>query len=150
MRIEPLMKRHVYTIRPRDSIAHARAILEERRINQLPVVLNGQLVGIVTDRDLRDATVEVEAGAVATGLRAGRLVAADPDKVRVEEVMTANVTTLGPSDSVKEAARLMKRERIGAIPIVEKDRLVGIVTRSDILDAYISLAAELSRSEPGQ
>jgi len=150
LRIEPLMKRHVYTIRPRDSIAHARAILEERRINQLPVVLNGQLVGIVTDRDLRDATVEVEAGAVATGLRAGRLVAADPDKVRVEEVMTANVTTLGPSDSVKEAARLMKRERIGAIPIVEKDRLVGIVTRSDILDAYISLAAELSRSEPGQ
>ena len=54
--------------------------------------------------------------------------------------MTENVLTLGPTDSVTEAARLMRRERVGAIPIVENNRLVGILTRSDMLDAFVALA----------
>jgi CBS domain-containing protein len=51
--------------------------------------------------------------------------------------MTANVLTLKPSDSLERAATLMRRERIGAVPIMEKDRLHGILTRSDILDAFL-------------
>jgi acetoin utilization protein AcuB len=58
--------------------------------------------------------------------------------VPVDAVMTANVLTLGPGDSMASAARLMRRERIGAIPIVDQDRLVGIVTRSDVLDAFVA------------
>jgi CBS domain-containing protein len=55
MRIENWMSRPVITVRPRDSVADARSALEQHRINQLPVVVNGRLVGIVTDRDLRNA-----------------------------------------------------------------------------------------------
>jgi acetoin utilization protein AcuB len=56
--------------------------------------------------------------------------------------MTTNVLTLGPKARLAEAARLMRTERIGAIPIVENDQLVGIVTRSDILDAFLALAEQ--------
>ena len=55
MQIEKWMKREVHCIKPLDSIQHARDLMEEHRINQLPVVVNGRLVGIITDRNLRDA-----------------------------------------------------------------------------------------------
>jgi len=136
LKIEGLMKQPVHTVKPQDSVAHARAILEEHRINQLPVVQNRRLVGIVTDRDLRDApeAVEVASSAAAS---ATRTPAPHPERIPVEAVMTTNVLTLTPADTVEDAARLMRRERIGAIPIVERDALVGIVTRSDILDAFV-------------
>ncbi len=138
LRIESLMKAPVHAVRPHDSVAHARAILEEHRINQLPVVVNRHLVGIVTDRDLRDASAALAAGA-STGRKAP--MPADPERIPVEAVMTTNVLTLTPKDTVEDAARLMRRERIGALPIVERDVLVGIITRSDVLDAYAAVSA---------
>jgi len=137
MRIEDWMKRPVHHVKPHDSVAHARALLEEHRINQLPVVVNGYLVGIVTDRDLRDAFPSV---AELAGPPARRKPGVSPDLIPVESVMMQNVLTLGPTDTVEEAARLMRRERIGAVPIVEGKRLVGILTRSDVLDAFAKLA----------
>jgi len=136
LKIEALMKLPVHTVKPQDSVAHARAILEEHRINQLPVVVNRRLVGIVTDRDLRDAPAAVEVAAAAVA-GASRTQAPHPERIPVEAVMTTNVLTLTPADKVEDAARLMRRERIGAIPIVERGALVGIVTRSDILDAFV-------------
>ncbi|HYB89615.1 MAG TPA: CBS domain-containing protein [Candidatus Binataceae bacterium] len=136
MKIEGLMKSPVHTVKPQDSVAHARAILEEYRINQLPVVQNRHLVGIVTDRDLRDAPEAVEVAA-SEAAHASRTQAPNPERIPIEAVMTANVLTLTPGDDVEDAARLMRRERIGAIPIVERDALVGILTRSDILDAFV-------------
>ena len=67
MRIEQWMTVNPLTVRPHDSVAHARALLKEHRINQLPVTLNGTLVGIVTDRDLRDAMGAMYAAAEASG-----------------------------------------------------------------------------------
>ncbi len=137
-RVERWMTMPVITIRPRDSVAHARAILEEHRINQLPVVVNRRLVGIVTDRDLRDAPRAVEISAKVSGADIAP-VEATPEQIPVEEVMTAKVLTLAPSDTLQQAAELMRRERIGAVPIVERGRLVGILTRSDILGAFTKL-----------
>jgi len=54
--------------------------------------------------------------------------------------MSDAVLTLGPKKTLREAVRMMRRHRIGALPIVEKGRLVGILTRSDILDAFLTLA----------
>src|SRR5262249_16958860 len=71
---------------------------------------------------------------------------ADPDTIMVEDAMTANVLTLDPESSVEEAARLMRAERIGAVPIVSHHRLVGIVTRSDVLEAYLTLAEAQTRA----
>jgi acetoin utilization protein AcuB len=143
------MTRWVHALKPRDSLAHARELLAQHRVNQLPVVVDGKLVGIITDRDVRDAFPSVfETAAV----RPKRIPAeADPRHIEVETVMTADVLTLGPQESMAAAAKLMRQERVGAVPIVEGGRLVGIITRSDILRAFLSLSEateEQLRSEP--
>jgi acetoin utilization protein AcuB len=148
VRIEQLMKPTVQTVKPQDTVAHARAILEEHRFNQLPVVVNRKLVGIVTDRDLRDAPAAVEVAAQSAGGSHKAPPPPPPGQIPVEAVMTTNVLTLAPADSVADAARLMRRERIGAVPIVDQGALVGILARSDILDAFVALAEE-RRKEQG-
>jgi acetoin utilization protein AcuB len=143
MRIRDWMTREVHTIKPLDSISHARGVLETQRVNQLPVAVNHKLVGIVTDRDLRDAFPSVfEAPGFNGG---GHPPERNPDDIRVEEVMSRTVFTLGPDDSVEEAAKLMRRERVGALPIIDKGHLVGILTRSDVLDAHV---ASVAANEP--
>jgi acetoin utilization protein AcuB len=134
------MKHPVVTVKPRDSARHARETMERHRINQLPVVTDGHLVGIVSDRDLRDAFPSVfeSAEAAAEHRRAGT----DPAAIPIEDVMTRDVITLAPSALVVDAARLMRRERIGAVPIVEGTRLVGILTRSDVLDTFVEVAQQ--------
>jgi acetoin utilization protein AcuB len=97
------------------------------------VVVNGRLVGIVTDRDLRDAFPSVIDESRGSGH--GRA----PKSIKVETVMTPNVLTFGPQDDVATAAATMRRERIGGVPIVEGGRIVGVLTRSDVLAAFIAL-----------
>ena|SRR5690349_7721482 len=123
--------------KPRDSVARARAILEEHRINQLPVVKDGMLVGIVTDRDLRDVLNAVTTSAHLAGTFEPAPHTAED--IAVETVMTNNVITLAPHGTIISAAELMKRERIASIPIVEDNSVVGLVTRCDILQAFVSL-----------
>jgi acetoin utilization protein AcuB len=137
------MRHPVLTVKPHDSVQRARGIMEERRVNQLPVVVDDRLVGIITDRDVRDAFPSVFDHTPRT--RRPRTGGADPATIPVEDVMSPNVLTLGPDRSVEEAARLMRRERIGAIPIVIEERLVGVITRSDVLDAFLALAGEGAR-----
>ena len=133
MKIAPYVQRDVVTVKPRDSALHARELLERHRINQLPVVHDGRVVGIVTDRNLRDvfpSTLE----SVRRKSRHHTIV--DPDRVRVGDVMSQPVYSLGADDSMREAAGLLRRLRIGAVPILdEKSRLYGILTRSDLLRA---------------
>jgi len=139
--IEKWMKREVHSIKPLDTIQHARDLMEQHRINQLPVVVNGHLAGIVTDRNLRDAFPSVfDSPPFGKTQKASK--AADPTKITIEMVMTPNVLTLSPKDEVVEAARVMRRERIGAIPIVENGHVVGIIARSDVLEAFVALAAK--------
>jgi acetoin utilization protein AcuB len=131
------MQRPVHHVKPLDSIAHARAVLEEHRVNQLPVLVDNLLVGILTDRDLRDAFPSVFETAVMHP-KSGRKPSRTPEDIRVQEVMTENVMTLAPDAPLIDAARLMRRQRMGSVPVVENGRVVGILTRSDLLDAFIS------------
>jgi acetoin utilization protein AcuB len=141
VRIAEWMKHPVHTVKPLDSVAHARQLLEEHRINQLPVVVNGRLVGIVTDRDLRDAFPSVFDAPLLGGPAPGKVrAAARPEAITVEEVMTREPVALTPADTVETAARLMRRQRIGAVPVVDGERLVGILARSDVLEAFVALA----------
>jgi acetoin utilization protein AcuB len=139
MLIEDWMTKPAVTVRPRDSVAHARRLLEQHRINQLPVVMDRTLVGIVTDRDLRNAsdTIAVSGRAARAPLSRTDII---PEKISVETVMSAKVMTLKPEDPVAQAANLMHRERIGGVPILDGKRLTGIITRSDVLKAFIALS----------
>lgn len=140
MKIGPYVTRSVVTVKPKDTVLRARELLEQHRVNQLPVVSRRGLVGIVTDRDLRDVfrlTFEKTS-------HHGRCKSVDPDRIRVRDVMSRQVYSLLMDDSVREASGLLRRCRIGAVPIVDgHDRLCGILTRSDLLRALEEKEGEL-------
>ena len=110
-------------------------LLEEQQINQLPVVADGRLVGIITDRDLRDAWTLVPGGAKKSLQSTAAL---DSDEIPVSALMTRVVLAVNPSDTLEKAAELMRAKRIGGLPVVAHTGLEGIITRSDILDAFLS------------
>jgi acetoin utilization protein AcuB len=137
MLVSDWMHHPVHMVKPRDTIEHARQLMLQHRINQMPVVLKGELVGIVTDRDLRDAYPSVFDMAREDGKRDSRL--AHPEKIDVESVMSHNTLSIGPSETLVDAATLMRTERIGSLPVLEDGKLVGILTRSDVLAAFIAI-----------
>lgn len=134
-RVDAWMHSPVHVVHPHDSVAHARELCERQRVNQLPVVLDGRLVGIVTDRDLRDAFPSIVDEAERPA-RSHRIT----EMVRVEDVMTHAPATVGEDEGIDVAATVMRSKRIGALPVVRSDEVVGILTRSDLLDALASLA----------
>ncbi|MGD9765205.1 MAG: CBS domain-containing protein [Candidatus Binatia bacterium] len=140
------MTRPVHSVKPRDSIQHARELIEKHGVNQLPVIVDGRLVGIITDRDLRDAFPSVF-DLPLFERRKPKVTTTDPRTVSVEMVMTPNVTTVAPNHSISDAVRLMRKQRIGALPVVEAEHVVGMLTRSDILDAFLDLAELEDRRE---
>lgn len=126
------MSRPVITAEATDTLAKIRRVMAERRINQLPVMDDGKLIGIVTDRDIRDA--------YPTSLVIDRSKEIDSfaQTYTVEEVMSHNVITVGASTPLAGAVRLLRRHRIGSLPVVQDGKLVGIITRSKILDFVLS------------
>ena len=132
MSVSQWMTKSVMTIKPKDTLRHARERLAKYRINQLPVVVNDKLVGIVTDRDVRDAYPS------SLRLFYGKDIDEFGDSHTVEEIMTYNVVAISPQTSLREAAQRLRRQRFGALPVVENGKLVGIITRSDLLDAMLA------------
>ena len=132
MTVAQWMTKTVLTIKPQDTLKKARELMIKHRINQLPVVVDDRVVGIVTDRDVRDAYPS------SMRLLRGKDVDEFADSHIVEEVMTFNVATIGPQMSIREAAQHLRKQRFGALPIVEQGKLVGVITRSDLLDAALA------------
>lgn len=116
MLVDEIMTRRVITATPEMTVADARALTREHRIRHLPVLDAGRLVGIVTDRDLREA-----------------------GQGRVGDIMQGDVITTHPLDPVGEAARLLSEHRIGCLPVVQGGELVGIVSETDLLRQLVSL-----------
>ena len=131
MFVGPRMKRGLVTVTPGATLEEAARLLKAHRIHHLPVVEGGdRLAGIVTDTDLRNATLDGMVGG-ADRSDSGR-------PVTVGEIMTRDVVTLSPGDTLDDAMLALSQERIGALPVVEGERLVGIVTKADILSALLS------------
>jgi acetoin utilization protein AcuB len=132
IRVADWMTESVLAVETFDSISIARQLMAKHRINQLPVLDNDVLVGIVTDRDLRDA--------YPTSMMIDRGEAIDrfADSVTVEEVMSHDVFTVRPDAPLEEAVGLLRTHRIGSLPVVKDKNLVGIITRSDILDFVLA------------
>ena len=134
--VKDSMTQRVVVFSPETTAAEALALCRERRIRHLPVLEEGRLAGIVSDRDLRSA-----APALGDPGRASVL-----EKIRLSEVMSREVVTARPDDPIEEAANRMREKRIGCLPVVEDGTLVGILTSSDVMEALVQL---IGAHEPG-
>ncbi len=126
------MVSHPVTIGAKATVAEADALLEKHHIRHIPVLDGDRLMGMITDRDVRLASMPRP-----------RKGPNHPDAllqlIRVEQIMTPDLVTVSPEMSVAEAARLMLEHRYGGLPVVEGGRLVGIITQGDLLKALIDL-----------
>jgi acetoin utilization protein AcuB len=103
-----------------DLLIQARLKMQKGDFRQLPVVSDGQLVGIITDRDMRE--------------HAGYL-----DRTKVAAAMSKNPVTVTPATTVEAAAQILLKQKIGGLPVVENGRLVGMITTSDVLQAFLDV-----------
>jgi acetoin utilization protein AcuB len=133
MRIRDVMTREPFTVPPEMSVVDARAEMSRRHIRHLLVTeADGLLVGIVTDRDIRSSLPSP-----ATSLSVWELNYLLA-RLTVGAVMSKTVITIDPDRDVREAARIMIDHTIGALPVLEGRRLVGIVTDTDLLRTLAS------------
>jgi len=126
MLVQEVMHPDPISISPGLSLQEAYELMQEHRIRHLPVIRERQLAGIVTDRDLRLATSFLETQPW------------DP-AARVEEVMKFPVITADPLDPIESAARTMREEKIGCLPVLDGNGLAGILTGVDLLDAMLKM-----------
>ena len=131
MLVEDVMQREVVTVAPGTTLPEAIRLSKGRGVRHLPVMEGSELVGIVSDRDLKRAMASP-----ATSLERHELNYL-LEKVTMEEIMTRAVITVGPMLPVEEAARLMVKEKISAVPVTEQGRVVGIVTETDVLNIFL-------------
>ncbi len=137
MRVRELMTGALITARPDMPVLDARHLMIEKRIRHLLVTSDsGELLGIVTDRDIR-----LNLPSQATSLSVWELNYL-LTRLMVGKVMTQSVITVGPDREVRDAALLMLDHRIGALPVVDGGRLIGIVTETDLLRAFVRSADE--------
>ncbi len=133
MLVKEVMSTPVVTVTPETSMTDALKILRERHIRRLPVVSRGRLVGIVTELDIVRASPSP-----VTSLSVAELAYLVP-KITVKEIMTKDPLTIDPNAPIERAAVIMRDRKIGGLPVVEGDAVVGIITESDIFDAFLSL-----------
>jgi acetoin utilization protein AcuB len=127
MRIKDVMSKNPFTVDSETLVLDAQKIMQENNIRRLPVFDKGKLVGIVTQHDLLRA-----APSPATSLSVYELNYL-LSKMKVKEVMTKNPVTVNPDTPFEEAIRLGQEKKIGSFPVMDKEKLVGITTESDIV-----------------
>ncbi|WP_031433553.1 CBS domain-containing protein [Methylomarinum vadi] len=137
MRVEELMTAKVYTVSPHDMIDRVFFLIHYEKVRHLPVVEKGKVVGIVSDRDLYKAlgpksnTNAIEPNTSNTELHV------IPKKVM--NIMRRGVLTVEPDTSAADAAGIMADNKVGALPVVKDDKLVGILSATDILRVFSKL-----------
>ena len=120
MEIAKWMSRSPTCVRPDDTLAAAKKLMDAGRFRRLPVVESEKLIGIITERDLRQHW--------------GYL-----DATKVNAAMTPDPLTVTPRDTAENAARLMLQHKIGGLPVVDNSELVGILSTSDLIRALLNV-----------
>jgi acetoin utilization protein AcuB len=143
--VERWMSRCVFTTKPDSCLIDAFEIMRDHRIRHVPVVDGEKLVGIVSDRDVRSALPSrrgLQEGWASFG---GALLS-----TKIAHVMSVMPITIRPAASIREAAQIMCRDKIGALPVVDGDRLIGILSAEDILWAISEGQVTVGQSQPAQ
>jgi acetoin utilization protein AcuB len=135
MPVKDWMSKDLITIDEDTSIMKASKVMKQNEIQHLPVMRRGRLVGIVSDRDLKEATPSK-----ATMLDIHEMYYL-LDKILVKSLMSKDLVTITPGATVEKAAALMLKRHISALPVVDENGvLAGIITKGDIFRAFVSVS----------
>jgi CBS domain-containing protein len=115
--IKEVMTRDVRACEPNATVADAAKVMAQEDVGPVPIVEDGRLVGIVTDRDI-----------VVRVVAEGR----DPNATTVKEIASTDLVTVSPGDDLDEVLNLLAERQVRRLPVVEGDRLVGIVAQADV------------------
>lgn len=126
--VKDIMNTDVKTIKPDESVQKVAEIMKEFRIGSLIVITGTKLVGIITERDILNGVVAEDKV---------------PSEVKVEDVMTREVIMVSPEMGIEEAVDLMMEKKIKKLPVVSSDKLIGIVTVTDIITAEPKMLKQL-------
>ncbi len=135
IRIVDVMTKEPLTLSPTETVGPADELMNQNKFRQIPIVFNKELVGIVTDRDVRS-------------FLSGSLLADARDRERalntaIREIMTPEPVTVTPDDDLEDALELLIEEKMGGIPVVDdSEGLVGIVTYVDMLRCFLNRLQE--------
>jgi len=133
MFVKNKMTTNPFTITPDSTIPDAHEIMAKNNVKRLPVIKNGKLVGVVSREDIAQASPSK-----ATSFSVGELTYLLA-RTKISQIMTKNLVTIPPDALLEEAAIMMRSNEVGFLPVVEDGRLVGIITESNIFDAFIEL-----------
>ncbi len=137
--IEAIMSTNLITVAPSATLAEARTLMHEHRIHHIPVVKDEELVGLVTltnvlaatDSFLRDPQNRIHA-----------------NEISIDDAMVHDVATVDVNASLRHAALFLERHKIGCLPVLDDDKLVGIITDTDFVAVAINVLEQLEDTEP--
>ena len=145
-RVRDVMQRKIVTIGVGERLSTVEDIMTLGGVRHMPVVHGGELVGVVTERDLLRASLSV-----LTDLRRDER-RAFLNAVDISRVMSSPPITVGPDEPVEQAALMMAEHKIGCLPVVEGERLLGLVTETDVLRYFaagVSAERDTARHRAG-
>lgn len=125
---------HIFTLTPEDTVAKAAALMRQKRVHHIPIVTGEKLVGIVSDHDIRRALGRSAVDRESDNPRDVRL----NHEMRLADIMTRHPQVASPSATLAEIADRMLTDKIGAMPIVEGEKLLGIVSETDLLHVLVA------------
>ena len=137
MKVRELMTKNPLTVPVDTPVVEARRTMLEHRFRHLLVTDGGRLAGMVTDRDIR---LNMPSPATSLSVWEINYLLA---RMTVGSVMTTSVITVDPNRDVVEAARIMLDHKIGALPVVDGETIIGIMTETDIMRAFAAMVPEL-------
>jgi len=137
MKVRDLMQSKVLTLAPSDKVDRVFYLFNFEKIRHLPVVERGRVVGMVSDRDLKKVLGSLKTARTVMGKEEMIVTIRSRD---VQTIMRRGVITISPNAEASEAAALMAKRKIGALPVVYKDKLMGIISATDILWAFVKLS----------
>lgn len=141
MKVKDLMSKKLFTVGPEDMLDKVFFLFNFEAIRHLPVIEKGKVVGVLSDRDLKK--IMGARKKIVTDKVDGTQFTVHARKVRT--IMDRGVTTIGPDEQAADAAAIMAKRKIGCLPVVKKGKLVGMITSTDILRAYVKLAHEVDK-----
>jgi acetoin utilization protein AcuB len=138
LRVRDCMSVDPATVGPKDSLQKVIGLLRRRDIRSVPVIENDRLIGIVTDRDVRQVAPAYPLFRDEAEIRRYT------ENLTVTAAMTADPMTIAPDEPLVEAAKVLETYRISSMPVVDDGRLVGMLTVTDVLRVFVEQNTEIA------